>query len=72
MEFRKALICANDTCSSSKHEYLKTETKLANSSNHKKVDKTRRGSAGVVRSMMLLNSFEEMHAPYTQVSLYQN
>ncbi|XP_078160295.1 rab3 GTPase-activating protein catalytic protein isoform X3 [Carex rostrata] len=52
--------------SSSKHEYFKTETKLANSSNQKKVDKTRRGSAGVVLSMMLLNSFEEMHAPYTQ------
>ncbi|KAF3331799.1 rab3 GTPase-activating protein catalytic subunit isoform X2 [Carex littledalei] len=52
--------------SSSKHEYFKTETELAKSSDQKKVDKTRRGSAGVVRSMMLLNSFEEMHAPYTQ------
>jgi hypothetical protein len=40
--------------------------KLA-TSDQKKTDKTRRGSAGVVRSMMLLNSFEDMHAPYTQV-----
>jgi hypothetical protein len=44
--------------------------KLA-TSDQKKADKTKRGSAGVVRSMMLLNSFEEMHAPYTQVYLYK-
>lgn len=44
--------------------------KLATSSDQKKADKTRRGSTGAVRSMMLLNSFEEMHAPYTQVYLY--
>ncbi|XP_062210932.1 uncharacterized protein LOC133912285 isoform X3 [Phragmites australis] len=30
------------------------------------VKKTRKGSAGVVPSMMLLNTFQEMHAPYTQ------
>jgi Rab3 GTPase-activating protein catalytic subunit len=30
------------------------------------VTKTRKGSAGVVPKMMLLNTFQEMHAPYTQ------
>ncbi|XP_072997458.1 uncharacterized protein [Typha latifolia] len=30
------------------------------------VHRVRRGSAGVVQSMMLLHSFQEMHAPYTQ------
>ncbi|KAK7276040.1 hypothetical protein RIF29_17171 [Crotalaria pallida] len=29
-------------------------------------DCTRRGSAGIVESMMLLKSYESMHAPYTQ------
>jgi hypothetical protein len=32
-------------------------------------DCTRRGSAGVVGSMMLLKSNQRMHAPFTQVSL---
>nr|XP_010921006.1 rab3 GTPase-activating protein catalytic subunit isoform X1 [Elaeis guineensis] len=36
------------------------------SANLQPVDQVRRGSAGVVGSMMLLNSFQEMHAPYTQ------
>ncbi|URD93603.1 rab3 GTPase-activating protein catalytic subunit-like [Musa troglodytarum] len=31
-----------------------------------KVDQVRKGSAGVVRSMMLLHSYQKMHAPYTQ------
>ncbi|KAK3151332.1 hypothetical protein QOZ80_3AG0244510 [Eleusine coracana subsp. coracana] len=35
-------------------------------SNAKAVQKSRKGSAGVVPSMMLLNTFQEMHAPYTQ------
>ncbi|KAJ4793115.1 Rab3 GTPase-activating protein catalytic subunit [Rhynchospora pubera] len=47
-------------------EDSKRKMKLSNSSDQKKFDKTRRGSAGIVQSMMLLNSFEEMHAPYTQ------
>ncbi|MED6109142.1 hypothetical protein PIB30_030927 [Stylosanthes scabra] len=34
----------------------------------KSSDQTRRGSAGVVDSMMLLKSHQRMHAPYTQVS----
>jgi Rab3 GTPase-activating protein catalytic subunit len=33
-------------------------------------NKIRKGSAGVVPSMMLISSFQEMHAPYTQVLLY--
>ncbi|KAJ3682855.1 hypothetical protein LUZ60_013082 [Juncus effusus] len=37
----------------------KKKTKYTNSSE-------RRGSSGVVKSMMLLNSFEQMHAPFTQ------
>lgn len=37
------------------------------SANLQPVDQIRRGSAGVVGSMKLLNSFQEMHAPYTQV-----
>ncbi|KAL6901909.1 hypothetical protein ACP4OV_004785 [Aristida adscensionis] len=37
-----------------------------NTSNTVAVSKTRKGSAGVVPSMMLLNTFQEMHAPYTQ------
>ncbi|OEL29559.1 hypothetical protein BAE44_0009421 [Dichanthelium oligosanthes] len=35
-------------------------------SNTMAVNKARKGSAGVVPKMMLLNSFQEMHAPYTQ------
>ncbi|KAL6649753.1 hypothetical protein ACP70R_013977 [Stipagrostis hirtigluma subsp. patula] len=35
-------------------------------SNTMQMNKTRKGSAGVVPSMMLLNTFQEMHAPYTQ------
>lgn len=31
------------------------------------LDLTRRGSAGIVDSMMLLKSHQSMHAPYTQV-----
>jgi hypothetical protein len=31
------------------------------------VNKYRKGSTGVVPKMMLLNTFHEMHAPYTQV-----
>jgi len=34
----------------------------------KSSDLTRRGSAGIVDSMMLLKSYQSMHAPYTQVS----
>lgn len=33
----------------------------------KSSDLTRRGSAGIVDSMMLLKSHQSMHAPYTQV-----
>jgi len=36
-------------------------------SNTKATTKVRKGSAGVVPKMMLLNTFQEMHAPYTQV-----
>ncbi|KAL1348779.1 hypothetical protein AAHE18_07G105000 [Arachis hypogaea] len=32
----------------------------------KSSDQTRRGSAGVIDSMMLLKSYQRMHAPYTQ------
>uniref|UniRef100_A0A0E0KCH2 Rab3 GTPase-activating protein catalytic subunit n=1 Tax=Oryza punctata TaxID=4537 RepID=A0A0E0KCH2_ORYPU len=32
-------------------------------------NKIRKGSAGVVPSMLLLNTFQEMHAPYTQDAL---
>ncbi|KAF8721400.1 hypothetical protein HU200_023112 [Digitaria exilis] len=35
-------------------------------SNAAAANKTRKGSAGVVPKMMLLNTFQEMHAPYTQ------
>ncbi|CAM0152926.1 unnamed protein product [Urochloa decumbens] len=35
-------------------------------SNTMAVNKTRKGSAGVVPKMMLLNTKQEMHAPYTQ------
>lgn len=35
-------------------------------SNSMAVNKSRKGSAGVVPKMMLLNTFQEMHAPYTQ------
>lgn len=38
------------------------------SNNIKSSDFTRRGSAGIVDSMMLLKSHQSMHAPYTQVS----
>ncbi|KAG8063766.1 hypothetical protein GUJ93_ZPchr0003g17722 [Zizania palustris] len=38
-------------------------------SNSAAQNKTRKGSAGVVPLMMLLNTFEEMHAPYTQDAL---
>ena len=33
----------------------------------KSTDSTRRGSAGIVGTMMLLNSYQSMHAPFTQV-----
>ncbi|KAI4994645.1 hypothetical protein ZWY2020_034286 [Hordeum vulgare] len=36
------------------------------SSNSMAPNKIRKGSAGVVPSMMLINTFQEMHAPYTQ------
>ncbi|XP_023522736.1 rab3 GTPase-activating protein catalytic subunit isoform X3 [Cucurbita pepo subsp. pepo] len=32
----------------------------------KSTDSTRRGSAGIVGTMMLLNSYQSMHAPFTQ------
>ena len=32
-------------------------------------NKIRKGSAGIVPSLMLINTFQEMHAPYTQVLL---
>ncbi|VAH89924.1 unnamed protein product [Triticum turgidum subsp. durum] len=35
-------------------------------SNSMAPDKIRKGSAGAVPSMMLINTFQEMHAPYTQ------
>lgn len=37
------------------------------SSDRQSKHRERRGSAGVVPSMRLLRSFQEMHAPYTQV-----
>lgn len=39
------------------------------SANQKSSDSIRRGSAGVAGSMMLLKSYQSMHAPYTQVDV---
>ncbi|XP_021642328.2 uncharacterized protein LOC110636792 isoform X2 [Hevea brasiliensis] len=40
--------------------------KDASSTDEKSSDRIRRGSAGVVGSMMLLKSYQSMHAPFTQ------
>lgn len=54
----------------SKANLLKDSTKsedLITFTDQKSPDSMRRGSAGIVGNMMLLNSHQIMHAPFTQV-----
>lgn len=54
----------------SKANLLKDSTKsedLISFPDQKSPDSMRRGSAGIVGNMMLLNSHQSMHAPFTQV-----
>ncbi|XP_010228735.1 rab3 GTPase-activating protein catalytic subunit isoform X2 [Brachypodium distachyon] len=56
IERKKSLNCEKDTD-------LANKEGISNSTAPSKI---RKGSAGVVPSMMLINIFQEMHAPYTQ------
>lgn len=49
---------------------VRSDTKPENvvSAEKRPSDSIRRGSAGVVGSMMLLKSYQNMHAPFTQVA----
>ncbi|CAM0872740.1 unnamed protein product [Alopecurus aequalis] len=48
------------------HEKDTNHAHKEGTSNSMEPDKIRKGSAGIVPSLMLINTFQEMHAPYTQ------
>jgi hypothetical protein len=57
---------AEDT---SKQLRFERKTERTNSVNQSPTDAIRRGSAGPVGTMMLLKSRQQLHAPFTQVSI---